>query len=84
MTVVDPENHRLACTNRMPKWLMSIERCQWLTTTEDGQTKYETIEAFNGWVAYIVKWFLGAKLFLSFRAMGEDLKRRSEQPQQIG
>ena len=82
MTVVDPENHRLAWTNRMPKWLMTTERWQWLTSTEDGKTRYETIEAFNGWVAYIVKWLLGAKLFLSFKAMGEDLKTRSEQQSQ--
>ena len=76
---LDPENHRIAWTNRMPAWLMTTERWQWLSSTEDGKTKYETIEVFNGILAYIVKWFVGSGLRLGFQAMADGLKARSEQ-----
>ena len=76
---LDPENYRAAWTNRMPKWLMTTERWQWLTPVEGGKTKYETIEVFKGFVAYFVKLFVGSGLKVSFQAMADDLKARVEQ-----
>ena len=76
---LDPENYRAAWTNRMPKWLMTTERWQWLTPVEGGKTKYETIEVFKGFVAYFVKLFVGSGLKVSFQAMADDLKARAEQ-----
>ena len=75
---LDHENHRAAWTNRMPRWLMTTERWQWLTTVEGGKTKYETIEVFNGFLAYIVKLFVASGLRVSFQAMADDLKARVE------
>ncbi|KAJ3547573.1 hypothetical protein NM688_g5393 [Phlebia brevispora] len=76
---LDPENHRVAWTNRMPAWIMTTERWQWLTAPEDGKTKYETIEVFNGFLAYLVKWFVGSGLRQGFQAMADGLKAHSEQ-----
>ena len=63
----------------MSPWLMTTERWQWLTRTEDGKTKYETIEVFGGIMAYLVKWLVRGKLELGFQAMANDLKSRSEE-----
>ena len=74
----DPENYRMGCTNRLPKWLLAAERWHWLTLLEGGKCKYETIEVFNGPLAYLVKWLVGSDLRLSFQAMADDLKTRAE------
>ena len=78
VTLVDHENRRVAWTNRMPAWLMTTERWQWLTVVEGGKTKYETIEVFNGFLAYFVRWFVGSKLKVCFQSMADGLKARSE------
>ena len=79
VTVLDHEHHRVAWTNRMPTWLMTTERWQWLTALDGGaKTKYETIEVFNGPMAYLVKWFVSGKLKLAFQAMADGLKARAE------
>jgi len=44
-----------------------------------GKTKYETIEEFNGVVAYAIKFFVGGMLRLGFKAAAESLKARAEQ-----
>lgn len=78
---LDPDNYRVAWTNRMPPWLMTTERWQWLTVVEsesEGKTKYETIEVFKGPAAWIAKWLVAPYLRLGFRAMADDLKKRSE------
>ena len=79
VSLLDKEHHRIAWTNRMPRWLMTTERWQWLTALEDGKTRYETIEVFNGWVAYFVKWFVAGQLRQGFQAMADGLKAKSEQ-----
>ncbi|EKM52674.1 uncharacterized protein PHACADRAFT_164606 [Phanerochaete carnosa HHB-10118-sp] len=78
VSLVDHAAHRVAWTNRMPAWLMTTERWQWLTVLGDGKTKYETIEVFNGPIAYLVRWFVSGKLKLGFQAMADGLKARAE------
>ncbi|KAI0688003.1 hypothetical protein BC835DRAFT_1374577 [Cytidiella melzeri] len=82
VSLVDAEHYRAAWTNRMPKWLMTTERWQWLTVVEeeDGsrKTKYETIEVFDGPAAWIVRWFVAPYLKVAFEGMATDLKRRAE------
>lgn len=82
---LDLENYRVAWTNRMPPWLMTTERWQWLTVIEGesgAQTKYETMEVYKGFLAYPVKWFVSANLKVAFQAMADDLKARVEGGQQ--
>ncbi|KAG6827693.1 hypothetical protein H0H92_010731 [Tricholoma furcatifolium] len=66
---LDNENYRVAWTNLMlPKFLLECDRWQMLTVLDDGKTKYETIEAFKGPVAYIIKWVMYEKLVWGFNA----------------
>ncbi|KII90105.1 hypothetical protein PLICRDRAFT_40307 [Plicaturopsis crispa FD-325 SS-3] len=80
ITTVDHENYRVAWINlAAPKWILNAERWQSLTVTDDGKTKYETIEVFGGIFAYLVKFFVGAGLNKGFHEAGQALKRRSEE-----
>jgi hypothetical protein len=81
ITVVDYENHRLAWINLLTpfKFILRAERWQWLTVTEDGKTKYETIEVFGGLLAWVLMILMKSWLDAGFKAMGEALKRRSEE-----
>ena len=79
MTFLDEEHHRGAWENRtLPAWFLRSGRWQWLTVLEDGKTRYETIEVFNGPAAWLVKWFVGGNLRLGFKAMADGLKERTE------
>ncbi|KAK7688549.1 hypothetical protein QCA50_008087 [Cerrena zonata] len=79
-TFIDHEAYRAAwCHVGLPSWLLHSERWQLLSQTEDGKTKYETIEVFGGVVAYLVKWLKGADLDAAFDAFAVGLKKRSEQ-----
>ena len=78
VSYLDPENYRMGWTNRLPKWLLAAERWHWLTVLDKGKCKYETIEVFNGPLAYLVKWFVGNDLKRSYQAMADDLKKRAE------
>jgi hypothetical protein len=79
VTAVDYTNQRLAWRLAgTPRWLLASERWQALSLTADGCTRYETVEAFKGVAAYVVKWWVGAKIEDGFRAMAEGLKRRAE------
>ncbi|KAJ7601006.1 hypothetical protein C8J56DRAFT_23715 [Mycena floridula] len=78
---MDPINHRAAWITTTPKFLLYAERWQTLTVLEDGKVKYDTIETFQGILAYFVKWFVGSNLRLAFKAMAEGLKNRAEAQQ---
>ncbi|KAJ6578884.1 hypothetical protein DFH09DRAFT_1148575 [Mycena vulgaris] len=79
ITTLDHENYRAAwiTANGLPSWALQAERWQMLTV-EDGKTKYESIEVFRGFIAYLVKFFTGKNLVLGVRAMAEGLKTRAE------
>ncbi|KZV94213.1 hypothetical protein EXIGLDRAFT_611926 [Exidia glandulosa HHB12029] len=83
ITHFDHDAYR-ACwaNNEFPSWFLRTERWSVLTQEEleDGtkQTVYETQEAFAGWGAYLVKWFVGTKVQQGFTAMANALKDRVE------
>ena len=83
ITTMDPDNYRCAWdTVGYPAWLLATLRWQALVeVVEDGRkkTRYETIEAFSGLMAYLVKWFVGRGIQQGFIAMAEGLKERSEE-----
>ena len=80
ISAVDHEKYRVAWINiALPKFLMSAERWQAVSVTEDGKTKYETTEVFGGIFAYLVKFFMYEKLVHGFTAQGEGLKKRAEE-----
>lgn len=83
ITHVDHEEFRVAWQYvSLPKWLLSAERWQCLSSSSPAGgkevTKYETREVFSGPLAYIVKWFMRKGLEEAFAAMGDALKVRSE------
>lgn len=79
ITVVDADGHRLAWRNiDYPRALLQAERWQVLTELADGKTRYESQETFAGPLAYALKWFISKNLMLSFNAMADALKGRSE------
>lgn len=83
ITHFDHDAHR-ACwaNNEFPSWFLRTERWSVLTEEEleDGskQTVYESQEAFAGWGAYLVKWFVRAKVQQGFEEMARTLKDRVE------
>jgi len=80
ITHVDHENHRVSWAyDTMPSWLLRSVRWQSVTAVEDGKTKYESIEVFNGLLVFFLKWFIGANLKKSFDGMADGLKARAEQ-----
>lgn len=83
ITNLDPDNYRCAWENiEYPTWLLSAVRWQALVeVVEDGriQTRYETVEVFNGVLAYLIRIFVGQGLQAGFIAMAEGLKKRSEE-----
>ncbi|RDB23643.1 hypothetical protein Hypma_009299 [Hypsizygus marmoreus] len=80
ISTVDRENYRVAWVNiALPKFLLSAERWQALSEDGEGRTKYETIEVFGGFFAYLVKFFMREKLVLGFNAQAEALKKRAEE-----
>ena len=83
ITTFDADNYRCAWQGaEIPAWLLSNERWQALVeVVEDGRkkTRYETIEVFGGLLAYVLKFLLVGLLERGFIAMGEGLKRRSEE-----
>jgi hypothetical protein len=50
-----------------------------LSVVEGGKTKYESFEVFGGVLAFVLKVVLGSGLKKGVEAMGEGLKRRSEE-----
>lgn len=80
VTFIDRETHRVAWSHvGLPSFLLHSERWQWLIETEDGKTKYETIEVFGGVVAWLVKWLKAAELREAFGAFADGVKKRAEQ-----
>ena len=80
ITTIDHKNYR--CSWRyisLPQWLLSATRWQALSVVEGGKTKYESFEVFGGVLAYVLKVVLGSGLKKGVEAMGEGLKRRSEE-----
>ncbi|KIP02190.1 hypothetical protein PHLGIDRAFT_20508 [Phlebiopsis gigantea 11061_1 CR5-6] len=79
VTLLDHSTHRVAWESQtLPAWLLRTERWQWLTVLDSGKTRYETIEVFNGPLAWIIKWFVSANLRLGFQAMADGVKERTE------
>ncbi|EAU87605.1 hypothetical protein CC1G_09702 [Coprinopsis cinerea okayama7 len=80
ITVLDTENYRAAweTAGPVPAWLLHSERWQTLTTLPDGKTRYDTIEVFSGFAAYLVQLFVGSALKKGFQAMADTLKERAE------
>jgi hypothetical protein len=84
ITVVEKDKFNIEWAFVSPTpFLLKTHRYQWLRAeiSSDGEpsTVYETEDAFFGPVAYIVKWTLGKGLQQGFDAMGEALKKRSEE-----
>ena len=81
ITAIDHVNHRVAWRfHGLPKCLLHTARWQTLSVDEvTGRTKYETIEVFGGFLAYLTKFFFGKNLALGFKAMAECLKKRAEE-----
>ncbi|KAF9480311.1 hypothetical protein BDN70DRAFT_623161 [Pholiota conissans] len=84
ITHIDGENYRVSWkTAGVPYFLLHTERWQALSIDEaTGKTKYETVEAFGGILAYITSFFFGDKLRVSFKAAADTLKAHAEQPGQ--
>jgi hypothetical protein len=79
LTHVDSDTFRLAWRFATPaRWLITAERWQVLRDDGPGATVYETWEFFGGLVAYVIRFFLGAKLQAAFDAMSRALKDRAE------
>lgn len=81
LTHVDSDSFRFAWRFATPaRWLINAER--WQVLRDDGPggkaTVYETWEFFGGLLAYLIRFFLGAKLQVSFDAMSRALKERAE------
>jgi hypothetical protein len=79
--MLDSQNFRAVLTTTgLPHWLSQSERWQMLSVDETtGKTRYDTIEVFDGLVAYVIKFLMGSKLSVGFRAAAECLKARAEQ-----
>jgi len=78
---LDHENYRAAwATAGVPYFILHTKRWQSLSVDENtGKTKYENLEAFGGILAYLVRFFVGAKLRLGFQAAADSLKKRAEE-----
>lgn len=84
ITAMDHENYRCAWLNiQFPAWLLKSERWQVLgAVVSEGEqelTKYESVEVFEGVLAYMIKWSIRDGLAKGFQAMGEALKKRAEE-----
>ncbi|KAK0237020.1 hypothetical protein EDD85DRAFT_596040 [Armillaria nabsnona] len=78
-TALDHDNHRVAWrTTGLPRWLLDAERWQSCTVEPGGKVKYESVEVFNGVLAYFVRFFVGQKLINGVGAMAKGLKAKSE------
>jgi len=81
LTCVDATSFRLAWRFATPaRWLINAERWQILRDGgRDGEkTVYETWEFFGGLLAYVIWFFMSAKLQSSFDAMSHALKDKVE------
>ncbi len=81
LTRVDSDTFRFAWRFATPaRWLITAER--WQVLRDDGPggqgTVYETWEFFGGLLAYLIRFFMGAKLQAAFDAMSRALKERAE------
>lgn len=77
---LDHDNYRVSWSTvvGMP-FLLHSKRWQGLTVDENtGQTRYYTIEAFGGLLAYVARFLVRSKLEVGFRAAAESLKTRAE------
>ncbi|KAH8103362.1 hypothetical protein BXZ70DRAFT_1005787 [Cristinia sonorae] len=79
---VDHDKHTVSWVfDSMPSFLLRSVRWQSVTATEDGKSRYESIEVFSGSLVSIMKIFIGSDLKKAFDGMAEGLKKRSEQRQ---
>ena len=81
VTEYDPSAYRTVWTVKgYPTWLLRAERIQVLSEVDGdpSKTKYETVEEFNGLLAYIIKWWIGKDIKTSFNAGAKALKDRVE------
>ena len=77
---LDHENFRVTwSTANYPHFLLHTKRWQSLSVDKDtGQTRYYTVEAFGGLLAYVIWLLLASKLQVGFQAMADSLKKHSE------
>ncbi|EIW76660.1 hypothetical protein CONPUDRAFT_168481 [Coniophora puteana RWD-64-598 SS2] len=85
ITAYDPSMYRVAWGgDQVASWLLHTERWQALSELDGGQrTRYESIEAFSGVLAYIIKVILKGGLDQGAQAMADGLKNRSEEKWRI-
>lgn len=78
---LDHDNYRVSWNTTIgTPFLLHSKRWQSLTVDENtGKTRYYTVEAFGGLLAYIIWFLLGFKLRVGFRAAAMDLKNRAEE-----
>jgi len=80
---IDGLDHENFCvtwtTANYPYFLLHTKRWQSLSMDKNtGQTRYFTVEAFGGLLAYIIWLLLASKLQIGFQAMADSLKKHSE------
>ena len=78
---LDHDEYRVSwSTVILTPFLMHSKRWQGLTVdASTGKTRYYTVEAFGGLLAYIMWFLVGSKLLVGFRAAAESLKTRAEE-----
>ena len=58
--------------------LTNAERVQYLSTLENGKTRYHTYERMSGLLSPLIRWKFGSKIIAGFTANGIALKKRAE------
>jgi hypothetical protein len=78
---LDHDNHRVSWSSVLVSpFLLHTKRWQSLTVDENtGKTKYHTVEAFGGLLAYPTWFLFGLKLRRGFLAAAQSLKAHAEE-----
>ena len=78
---LDHDNYHVSWSSIIvTPFLLHTKRWQGLTVDKTtGKTKYYTIEAFGGLLAYLIWFLLGSKLRVGFHAAAESLKIHAEE-----
>ena len=61
-------------------WLMRGERCQTLTSLENGGCRYDNDERVEGLASVFIRLFFTGKIRAALEQVGEGLKERAENP----
>jgi hypothetical protein len=78
---LDHDNYHVSWSSIIgTPFLLHTKRWQGLSVDENtGKTKYYTIEAFGGLLAYLIRFLLRSKLRTGFRAAAQSLKACAEE-----